>query len=65
MDLQTVKAQYGVHWAWARTGALILFLVTGMLLAASLTVFRSTASADGSFETGTSVSMLLLAPRAS
>ncbi|KAB2940825.1 MAG: hypothetical protein K8F92_09270 [Hyphomicrobium sp.] len=44
MDLQTVKAHYGAKWAWARTGALILFLVTGILLVASLTTTRGHAS---------------------
>jgi len=41
MDLQTITAHYGAKWAWARTGALILFLVTGILLVASLTTARS------------------------
>jgi hypothetical protein len=41
MDLQTIKSHYGAKWAWARTGALILFLVTGILLVASLTTARS------------------------
>jgi hypothetical protein len=41
MDLQNVIASYGAKWAWARTGALILFLVTGILLVASLTTARS------------------------
>jgi hypothetical protein len=44
MDLQTVKAHFGTKGAWARTGALILFLVTGILLIASLTTTRSHAS---------------------
>ncbi len=44
MDLQTIKAQYGAKWAWARTGALLFFLVTGILLLASLTTTRSHAS---------------------
>ena len=35
MDLQAIKSHYGAKWAWARTGALILFLVTGILLVAS------------------------------
>jgi hypothetical protein len=59
MDLQTVKAQYGVHWAWARTGALILFLLAGMLLAVSLSAARKTASADNPFPAGTDISALL------
>ena len=41
MDLQTIKSHYGAKWAWARTGALILFLVTGILLVASLSTARS------------------------
>ncbi len=41
MDLQASKSQYGAKWAWARTGALILFLVTGILLLASLSTARS------------------------
>jgi hypothetical protein len=41
MDLQTIKSHYGAKWAWARTGALILFLVTGILLIASLATARS------------------------
>ena len=36
MNLEGAKMQYGPLWAWARTGALILFLVTGILLLASL-----------------------------
>ena len=41
MDLQAIKSHYGAKWAWARTGALILFLVTGILLVASLATARS------------------------
>jgi hypothetical protein len=33
--------QNGPLWAWARTGALILFLVTGVLLLASLNAAHS------------------------
>ena len=40
MDLQAIKSHYGAKWAWARTGALILFLVTGILLVASLATAR-------------------------
>jgi len=44
MDLRGAKAQNGPKRAWARTGALILFLVTGILLVASLNSARSQAS---------------------
>ena len=46
MDLQ--RSQHGAKWA--RTGALILFVVTGFLLVASLTTARSqgTLSQTGS-----------------
>jgi len=50
MDFQTIKSQEGAGWAWARTGALILFLVTGILLVATLTSAHSMPSpmfADG------------------
>jgi hypothetical protein len=43
MDLRGAKAQNGPKRAWARTGALILFLVTGILLVASLNTARSQA----------------------
>lgn len=47
MDLQNIKSNYGTtKWAWARTGALILFLVTAILLIASLSNSKSYAS-DG------------------
>lgn len=59
MDLQSVKSQYGAHWAWARTAALILFLVTAMLLAASLTTSRSTDSADAVLKPGADISALI------
>lgn len=59
MDLQTVKTQYGTHWAWARTGALILFLVTAFLLALSLTAARNADTAKAPLKTGTSISTLL------
>lgn len=41
MDLRASKAQNGPKWAWARTGALILFVLTGILLIASLNSARS------------------------
>ena len=42
MDFKTSKARREHGWAWARTGALILFLLTGILLVASLTSARHT-----------------------
>lgn len=62
MDLQNVKAQYGAHWAWARTGALILFLVTGMLLALALTASHSSVSQDARHPASMSISQLLKLP---
>jgi len=59
MDLQTVKSQYGAHWAWARTGALILFLVTALLLAVSLTSAKNTDTTQASLKTSTTISSLL------
>jgi hypothetical protein len=44
MDLDGSKLQSGPRWAWARTGALILFLVTGILLLASLNAAKSQQS---------------------
>ncbi len=41
MDFRGANSQNGPKWAWARTGALILFLVTGVLLLASLNTARS------------------------
>ncbi|MFA5898229.1 MAG: hypothetical protein WC829_03860 [Hyphomicrobium sp.] len=65
MDLQTVKAQYGAHWAWARTAAFILFLVTGMLLAAALTAAHSTTTADALHQPASmSISQLFKFPSA-
>jgi len=58
MDLQTVKTRYGTHWAWARTGALILFLLTGMLFAVSLTA-HSRTSATAPAKAGVSITALL------
>lgn len=37
MDYHGAKASNGPGWAWARTGAVILFVLTGILLLASLT----------------------------
>jgi hypothetical protein len=41
MDFRAAKGQSAPKWAWARTGALIVFLVTGVLLLASLHSARS------------------------
>lgn len=48
MHLQDSKAQNGPRWAWARIGALILFLVTGVLLLTSLHAARSQSGTMGS-----------------
>ncbi len=45
MDLQGTNMHNGPGWAWARTGALVLFLLTGILLLASLNTARSQDSA--------------------
>jgi ferric-dicitrate binding protein FerR (iron transport regulator) len=47
MDDRAAKPQSAPRRAWARTGALILFLVTGVLLVASLHSARS-EQANGS-----------------
>ena len=65
MDLQSVKAHCGAHWAWARTGALILFLVTALLLAVSLTGVGGSADAHAPLKTGTSISALIFSHSAS
>jgi hypothetical protein len=41
MNLQAIQMQNGPKPAWTRTGALVLFLVTGILLVATLTTARS------------------------
>lgn len=41
MDLHGAQADSGPKWAWARTGALLLFLLTGLLMLASLNSARS------------------------
>jgi hypothetical protein len=54
MEFRGANSQNGPKWAWARTGALILFLVTGILLVASLNTARSqSAQAAGHPETFT------------
>ncbi len=47
MDLHAAKGQQGSKWAWARTGALLLFLLTGVLLLASLSTLKSQHSEAG------------------
>ncbi len=44
MDFQGTNMQNRPGWAWARTGALLLFLLTGILLLASLSSARSQQS---------------------
>jgi hypothetical protein len=44
MDFQGTNMRNGPGWAWARTGALVLFLLTGILLLASLNTARSQGS---------------------
>ena len=51
MDHRAAKAQSAPRRAWARTGALILFLVTGVLLIASLHSARSEPHQLGTYET--------------
>jgi len=41
MDLNAAKRQEGSKWAWTRTGALLLFLLTGVLLLASLSGLKN------------------------
>jgi succinate dehydrogenase hydrophobic anchor subunit len=45
MDLQGAKASSGPRWAWARTSAVVLFVLTGILLIASLSQTRSLKAA--------------------
>jgi len=47
MDLQGAKAHNSPRWAWARTGAIILFVLTGILLLASLSQAKSLHGAVG------------------
>lgn len=52
MDVEATSASDKAHWAWARTGALALFLVTAVLLITSLNAARSNeGSADLRFTT--------------
>jgi len=45
MDLQATGAKDGAHWAWARTGALVLFLLTAILLISALNSAQSSSNA--------------------
>ena len=45
MDLQAAGAKDGAHWAWARTGALVLFLLTAILLISTLSSAHSAPNA--------------------
>ena len=47
MDLYAAKGQQGSKWAWARIGALLLFLLTGVLLVTSLSSSRPQSSEAG------------------
>jgi hypothetical protein len=40
MDLQTARSS-GLNWSWARNAAIVVFVVAGILLVASLTAARS------------------------
>ena len=48
MDRNAAKRQEGSKWAWARTGALLLFLLTGVLLLASLSGLKNHRADAGS-----------------
>lgn len=52
MNLDAFSAKDKAHWAWARTGALVLFLVTAVLLITSLNSAWSTQSARAQPENG-------------
>lgn len=54
MDLQANSAQSRPKWALAHTGALALFLLTGILLVASL-------STEGGLQTGAETSAAVFA----
>jgi hypothetical protein len=41
MDLHGAKASNGPGWAWTRTAAVVLFVLTGILLVASLSQART------------------------
>jgi len=48
MDLNAAKRQEGSKWAWARRGALLMFLLTGVLLLASLSGLKNHRADAGS-----------------
>jgi hypothetical protein len=47
MDLSGAKRQQRSKWAWARIGALLLFLLTGVLLVTSLNAAKTRSSEAG------------------
>jgi bacteriorhodopsin len=47
MDLYAAKGQQPSKWAWARIGALLLFLLTGVLLVTSLSSLKTQNSEAG------------------
>ncbi len=55
MNLQAIQMQNGPKSAWTRTGALVLFLVTGVLLVATLTTARSQQAEQPNGEHGLSL----------
>ena len=44
MDLYAAREQQASKWAWARIGALLLFLLTGVLLVTSLSSLKTQSS---------------------
>lgn len=58
MQPRPAKAQTGSKWAWTRTGALILFLVTGILLVASLHAVKSSQIQVGAGLAGHNLSVI-------
>jgi len=56
--MRSAKLTYGAKGTWARTGALILFVVSAILLLTSLNENRKQASADAMLKVGTGVSLL-------
>lgn len=47
MDLYAAREQQASKWAWARIGALLLFLLTGVLLVTSLSSLKTQNSEAG------------------